>query len=189
MGAISFFRGSLHPRDWTCVCCIGRQVLYHWETTWEAFLRDSPNEWPANLYIKDDSGTPLVVQWLRLCLAMHRVWVRYLVGELRFHMPHSIKRLSKSESEVVSDSLQSLALLCTIRQSVLIYEVLWSNSQNMVVFQTQHVVSTSLPACSLLTGLVSGVWMPSYPSVRSSLSRTDGTPSKLTSSHSYFLGF
>ena len=28
--AISFSRGSSWPRDWTCVFCIGRQVLHHW---------------------------------------------------------------------------------------------------------------------------------------------------------------
>ena len=28
--AISFSRGSSWPRDWPCVSCIGRQVLYHW---------------------------------------------------------------------------------------------------------------------------------------------------------------
>ena len=28
----------------------------------------------------------LVIQWLRICLAMHRMWVRSLAGELRFHM-------------------------------------------------------------------------------------------------------
>ena len=30
--AISFFRGSPQPRDWTCVSCIGRRVLYHYAT-------------------------------------------------------------------------------------------------------------------------------------------------------------
>ena len=29
---ISFFRGSLPPRDWTLISCIGRQILYHWST-------------------------------------------------------------------------------------------------------------------------------------------------------------
>ena len=36
--AISFFRGSSQPRDWTqvsCVSCISRQILDHW-ATWEA---------------------------------------------------------------------------------------------------------------------------------------------------------
>ena len=38
--AISFFKGSSWPRDWTCVSCIfcfGRQILYH-HATWEALL-------------------------------------------------------------------------------------------------------------------------------------------------------
>ena len=30
--AISFSRGSFWPRDWTCVSCIGRQILYYWAT-------------------------------------------------------------------------------------------------------------------------------------------------------------
>ena len=29
-GAISFSRGSSWPRDWTCVSCIDRQILYPW---------------------------------------------------------------------------------------------------------------------------------------------------------------
>ena len=28
--AISFTRASPWPRDWTCISCIGRQILYHW---------------------------------------------------------------------------------------------------------------------------------------------------------------
>ena len=32
-------------------------------------------------------GTSLVVQWLRICAAMQRMWVHSLVGELRSHMP------------------------------------------------------------------------------------------------------
>ena len=34
-----------------------------------------------------NSGPFLVVQWLRICLAMQRMWVWSLVGELRSHMP------------------------------------------------------------------------------------------------------
>ena len=30
--AISSFRVSSWPRDWICVSCIGRQILYHWAT-------------------------------------------------------------------------------------------------------------------------------------------------------------
>ena len=32
-------------------------------------------------------GTSVVVQWLRICLAMQGTWVRSLVGELRSHVP------------------------------------------------------------------------------------------------------
>ena len=28
--AIPFSRGSSWPRDWICVSCIGRRILYHW---------------------------------------------------------------------------------------------------------------------------------------------------------------
>ena len=36
--AISFSRGSSRPRHWTCVSCIGRQVLYHWTTRKELVI-------------------------------------------------------------------------------------------------------------------------------------------------------
>ena len=36
---------------------------------------------------KYQSGTSLVVQWLRICPAVQGTWVQYLVGELRSHMP------------------------------------------------------------------------------------------------------
>ena len=33
--------------------------------------------------------TSLVAQWLRICLAMQRMWVQSLVGEVRSYMPQS----------------------------------------------------------------------------------------------------
>ena len=39
----------------------------------------------------NNSGTSLVVQWLRLHLLMQGVRVRSLVGELRSHVPHGQK--------------------------------------------------------------------------------------------------
>ena len=30
--AISFSKGSCQSRNWTCISCIGRQILYHWAT-------------------------------------------------------------------------------------------------------------------------------------------------------------
>ena len=32
--AISFCRGSSHPRDQTCISCLGREIVYLW-ATWE----------------------------------------------------------------------------------------------------------------------------------------------------------
>ena len=32
--AVFFYRGSSRPRDWACVDCIGRRILYHWATNW-----------------------------------------------------------------------------------------------------------------------------------------------------------
>ena len=54
--AISFSRGSSPSRDWTCVSCIGRQILYHC-ATWEALFKwsgsrsvTSDSLWPHGLY-------------------------------------------------------------------------------------------------------------------------------------------
>ena len=35
--AMSSSKRSSLPRDQNCICCIGRQILYHW-TTWEATI-------------------------------------------------------------------------------------------------------------------------------------------------------
>ena len=36
-------RGSLWPRDWTCISCIGRWILYHWAT------REAQDRWTGDL--------------------------------------------------------------------------------------------------------------------------------------------
>ena len=38
---------------------------------------------------KNEVRTSLVVQWLRISLAMQRMWVQSLVRELKSHMPQS----------------------------------------------------------------------------------------------------
>ena len=45
-------------------------------------------------------GTSLVVQWLRLCLPMQRVWVRSLVRELRSHVLDGQKTETSNRSNV-----------------------------------------------------------------------------------------
>ena len=43
------------------------------------------SSWYSVIY--KDMGTALVAQWLRICLAMQRMWVQSLVGEVRSYMP------------------------------------------------------------------------------------------------------
>ena len=38
--AISFSRGSSQPRNWTCVSCTGRQILYHCATCCDGRMRN-----------------------------------------------------------------------------------------------------------------------------------------------------
>ena len=42
----------------------------------------------TNLKKEGNSGTSLVVQWLRIYLPMEGAWVRSLGGELTSHTPH-----------------------------------------------------------------------------------------------------
>ena len=44
---------------------------------------------------RSSPGTSLAVQWLGLCLLMHRVQVQFLVRDLIAHMPHSQKTKQK----------------------------------------------------------------------------------------------
>ena len=44
---------------------------------------------------KANSGTSLVVQWLKLCFLMQRAWVKSLVGGRRSQMIHSQERKQK----------------------------------------------------------------------------------------------
>ena len=50
--AISSSRGSSPPRDWTCVSCIGRLILYHW-ATWESLRTkySSKGNWGSKRYV------------------------------------------------------------------------------------------------------------------------------------------
>ena len=50
-----------------------------------------------------------VVQGLRLCLPMQRVWVRSLVGELRSHMPWGQK--NQNRSNIATNSTKTLKMV------------------------------------------------------------------------------
>ena len=54
--------GSPWTRDWTCVSCIGRQVLYHW-ATWEVTLI---NKWKVNIICIWNSGAAYDLLWTYL---------------------------------------------------------------------------------------------------------------------------
>ena len=48
--SISFSRGPSQPRDWTCISCIGRQILCHWShlgsmTNHKYLLNKQISEW------------------------------------------------------------------------------------------------------------------------------------------------
>ena len=46
--SISFSSVSSQPRDWTCISCIGRQILYHW-ASWESavYMHIYPLSYPS----------------------------------------------------------------------------------------------------------------------------------------------
>ena len=58
--AISFSRGSSQHRGWTCVSCIGRQILYHWAT------REAPFPVQFSRSVVSDSLRPHGLQHARL---------------------------------------------------------------------------------------------------------------------------
>ena len=68
-------------RDGTYVPCIGRQILNHWIT------REVLQMSLFFSLLKRTLGTSLVVQWLKIYLAMQGTRNESLVQELRSHMP------------------------------------------------------------------------------------------------------
>ena len=59
--AISFSRGSSQPRDRTCVSCIGRWILYHWDT------REAPHGHSLPHY----QHPPTKVEYLLQLMSLH----------------------------------------------------------------------------------------------------------------------
>ena len=69
--ATSFSRGSSWPKDWTCVTCIGRWILYHWATR-EADIYKAPPFFSPIRYYSQVLGitvwTLLFMEGLPFCL-------------------------------------------------------------------------------------------------------------------------
>ena len=59
----------------------------------------------------DCGGTSLVVQWLRLHLPAHGVWVWSLLGEQRSHMHCSQKTKTENRSNIVTNSIKALKMV------------------------------------------------------------------------------
>ena len=68
--AISSSRGSSQPRDWTCVSCAGRWILYHWATREALFhtataaksLQSCPTLWNSRDGSPPGSPIPGILQ-------------------------------------------------------------------------------------------------------------------------------
>ena len=46
------------------------------------------------------------VQWLRLCLPLHGVWVQSLVRELRFHMSWGMVKNWRGKKKIIEQMIQ-----------------------------------------------------------------------------------
>ena len=66
--AISFSRGSSWPRNWTCVSCIGRQILYCWAT------RKAPCYQILSLKIENTGFTRIVYYLFKPIAFIHSFW-------------------------------------------------------------------------------------------------------------------
>ena len=83
--SIPFSRGTSQPRDWTCVSCISRQILYHWAS------REAQAPFLSPLKLKE--GLPGWSKGLQATTA--GVKVPPLVEELRYHMLHSTTKTQR----------------------------------------------------------------------------------------------
>ena len=106
--AISFSRGSSQPRDWICVSCIGRQILYHW-ATWEASTKLvylsilSKRDHTLQRTAAEEPGDVLV----RKCSISGGQWEAFLVGgaEPELRSPMESTSLWRMLSHVLSTQI------------------------------------------------------------------------------------
>ena len=97
-------RGSSPPRDWTCISCISKRILYHWATGedgWALYLRALSNLYIQSLLFSISqslSSIPIsfsfTFTWLSQVFLLHNnsnfnsiYWVSYfvLMSNLYFH--------------------------------------------------------------------------------------------------------
>ena len=103
---ISFSKGSSRPRDWTCVFCLGRQILYHL-ATWEDFTGPSD-------VVGEGNGNPLQCSCLEN-LRVRGAWWAVISGVAQSWT--QLKGLSSSSSsEVVKPRATNLEILSNTTQ-------------------------------------------------------------------------
>ena len=61
------------------------------------------------LILKGNNGTSQIVQRLRLCFSMQRVWVQSLVGELKSTC-HMAKK-QKQKTNIITNSIKTLKMV------------------------------------------------------------------------------
>ena len=81
--AVSFCKRSSQPRDWTCVSCIGRQILYHWATSeaWERRVSSVQSLSSVQLF-----ATPWIAAY-QACLSITNSWSLLKVMSIASVMP------------------------------------------------------------------------------------------------------
>ena len=98
--AISLSRASSQPRDWTCVSCIGKWILYHWATReacdywliWQAII------FVLNIII-------FVVQSLSHVWLFATPWTAARQASLSFTFSWNLLKLMLTESVMPSNHL------------------------------------------------------------------------------------
>ena len=81
-----------NPRDWTCICCIGSQMLYHWATREAPFPRGCLQTLVQYLRPSSSDMIPEASHELRL---HHLPWFHLRVICLRVH-PYSHPTMLRS---------------------------------------------------------------------------------------------
>ena len=90
--------------------------------------------------LKEDWGTSLIVQWLRLLLPMHRMPVWSLVRELKSHMPCGQKNQNiKNRSKIVTKSIKTLKMVHIKKKKMRMSQ--WGSGCEIQVVITFHLSS------------------------------------------------
>ena len=94
---------------------------------------------PESIHQKSKDGASLVVQWLRICRAMQRTWVRSLVWE---DIPHAVEQQSLCAMTTESEHYNT-ASLCSATREATTMRSLHTTSKSSL-----HLCNGRKPVCS-----------------------------------------